>query len=195
MAKNQRGQNNGKKITNLKRKKMTPMKTNLTKTNLRRASVALLVSAGLLLLAAGTQGTDPGRGLERDTLVGGKLEGAWNVTVNVCNNGPTLTRLNTFIFGGTMQEFAAFVSPPLVVARGPGRGVWDHLTGGNYSYTVKFFVLNPNGTLAGWRIEMRKVVVDVSASSYTATGTSQLYDINGNPVGPPICATETATRL
>jgi len=29
---------------------------------------------------------------------------------------------------------------------------------------------------------MRDVVVDVSGSSYTATGTSQLYDINGNPV-------------
>src|SRR5438046_9581776 len=144
------------------------MKTRTIKTTVRGAPVALLVSAGLLLLAAGNQGADPGRGLERDTLVGGKLEGAWNVTVNVCNNGPTLTRLNTFIFGGTMQEFAAFVSPPLVVARGPGRGVWDHLTGGKYSYTVKFFVLNPNGTLAGLRIELRQVYVDVSGSRYTA---------------------------
>jgi excisionase family DNA binding protein len=59
----------------------------------------------------------------------------------------------------------------------------------------EFFVFNADGTLAGWRIEMRDVVVDVSGSSYTATGTSQLYDINGNPVGPPVCATETATRL
>src|SRR6266480_3340006 len=157
MAKNQRGQNNGKKITNLKRKKMTPMKTNLTKTNLRRASVALLVSAGLLLLAAGTQGTDPGRGLERDTLVGGKLEGAWNVTVNVCNNGPTLTRLNTFIFGGTMQEFAAFVSPPLAAPRGPGHGIWEHSTDGHYSYTLKFFVFIADGSLPGWRLVIRDV--------------------------------------
>jgi hypothetical protein len=93
--------------------------------------VAVLVSAGLLLLVAGTQGSDPGGRLERDTLVGGKLEGAWNVTVNVCNNGPTLTRLNTFMFGGTMQEFAAFVSPPLAVSRGPGHGVWEHLTDGH----------------------------------------------------------------
>ena len=156
--------------------------------------MALLVSAGLLLLIAGTQG-DPGRRLERDTLVGGKLEGAWNVTVNVCNNGPTLTRFNTFMFGGTMQEFAAFVSPPLAAPRGPGHGVWEHSTDGHYSYTVKFFVFNAGGTLAGWRIEMRDVVVDVSGSSYTATGTSQLYDVNGNPVGPPICATETARRF
>jgi hypothetical protein len=32
--------------------------------------VALLVSAGLLVLVAGTQGSDPERRLERDTLVG-----------------------------------------------------------------------------------------------------------------------------
>jgi hypothetical protein len=75
------------------------------------------------------------------------------VTVNVCNNGPTLTRLNTFMFGGTMQEYAAFVSPPLVSPRGPGHGVWEHLTDGHYSYTVKCFVFNADGTLAGWRIE------------------------------------------
>ena len=83
-------------------KETTPMKTKQMNTTGIRAPVALLVSAGLFLLVAGTQGSDPGRRLERDTLVGGKLEGAWNVTVNVCNNGPTLTRLNTFMFGGTM---------------------------------------------------------------------------------------------
>src|SRR6476646_10118019 len=89
-------------------KEIAPMKTKLMKTTVRGASVALLVSAGLLLFAAGTQGSDLGR-RERDKAGGGKLEGAWNVTVNACNNGPTITRLNTFIFGGTMQEFAAFV--------------------------------------------------------------------------------------
>jgi hypothetical protein len=96
------------------------MKTKLMNTSVIPAPVALLLSAGLLLLVAGTQGSDPGRGLERDTPGGGKLEGAWNVTVTICNSGPTGTRLNTFMFGGTMQEFAALVSPPLPVRRGPG---------------------------------------------------------------------------
>ena len=148
--------------------------------------MTLLISVGCLLLVAGIQGSNTS---------GGKLEGAWNVTVHICNNGPTVTRLNTFMFGGTMQEIAAFVSPLVPVRRGPGHGVWEHLSDGHYSYTVKFFVFNADSTLAGWRIERRDVMVDVSGSSYTATGTSQLYDINGNPVGPPLCATETATRL
>jgi hypothetical protein len=67
------------------------MKTKLVNTSVIPAPVALLISAGLLLLVAGTQGSDPARGLERDNAGGGKLEGAWNVTVNICNNGPTGT--------------------------------------------------------------------------------------------------------
>ena len=160
-----------------------------------RAPMILLMLAGLLLLVAGTRGNAQRRGFQRDEAGGGKLEGAWNVTVNICNNGPTVTRLNTFMFGGTMQEIAAFVSPPLAAPRSPGHGIWEHSTDGNYSYTVKFFVFHADGTLSGWRIETRDVIVDVSGSSYTATGTSQLYDVNGNPVGPPLCATETATRF
>ena len=53
------------------------------------------------------------------------------MTVNVCNNGPTITRLNTFMFGGTMQEFAAFVSPLAARATrsGPRRlGAFDRRT-------------------------------------------------------------------
>jgi hypothetical protein len=164
-------------------KEITLMKTQLLKTIM----APLVVACALVTMVAPTA-TGQGH-------AGGKLQGTWNVTVNACNNGPTITRLNTFMFGGTMQEFAAFVSPLVPVRRGPGQGVWEHLTDGNYSYTVKFFVLNADSTLAGWRIEMRDVVVDGSGSSYTATGTSQLYDINGNPVGPAGCATETATRL
>jgi hypothetical protein len=46
------------------------MKTKLTNTTVIRVPFALLVSAGLLLLVAGTQGSDPGRGLERDNAGG-----------------------------------------------------------------------------------------------------------------------------
>ena len=155
------------------------MKTQLLK--------ATLVTACALITMVALTATGGGQG--------GKLEGVWNVTVKVCNNGPTATRLNTFMFGGTMQEFTALVSPLVPVRRGPGHGVWEHSNGANYSYTVEFFVLNADLTLAGWRIETRNVTVDVSGNSYTATGTSQLYDISGNPVGPPVCATETATRF
>ena len=80
-------------------KEITLMKTQLLKTIMAPLVVACALVTMVAPTAAGQR------------TVGGKLEGAWNVTVNVCNNGPTLTRLNTFMFGGTMQEYAAFVSP------------------------------------------------------------------------------------
>jgi len=47
-------------------RKKTPMKTKSIKTSIRGASVALLVSAGLLLLVAGTQGSRAGSTLRGD---------------------------------------------------------------------------------------------------------------------------------
>src|SRR6266480_3387343 len=44
------------------------MKTKLMKTSVKGASVALLVSAGLLLLVAGTQGSGPGSGGSQNTV-------------------------------------------------------------------------------------------------------------------------------
>src|SRR5215510_7802800 len=114
--------------------KTTPLNTKLMNTSIR-AVMGLTISAGLLLHVARTHGGDQGRGFQRDEAGGGKLEGAWNVTVNICNNGPTVTRLNTFMFGGTMQEIAAFVSPPIAALRSPGHGIWEHSTDGNYTYT------------------------------------------------------------
>jgi hypothetical protein len=87
------------------------MKTQLLKTIMG----PLVVACALVTMVAPTATGKP--------TVGAKLEGAWDVKVNICNNGPTVTRLNTFMFGGTMQEFAAFVSPLLPVRRGPGQGV------------------------------------------------------------------------
>ena len=48
------------------------MKTKLMSTFVIRAPVALVILAGLLLLAAATRGSNPGRGFERDNAGGGK---------------------------------------------------------------------------------------------------------------------------
>jgi hypothetical protein len=129
----------------------------------------------------------------------GKLEGAWNVnvTVRVCPTDQpvaTVYRMITFADDGVLQEFAAFFNPLNPALRGPGQGVWRHLANGNYTYDVQFFRLNANFTLAGWNREHREVVVDASGTSYTATGTAEIYDLNGNLLTTG-CATETGTRL
>ena len=130
----------------------------------------------------------------------GKIEGAWNVNVTVlssCTMGQpvaTVYRMITFADDGVLQEFAAFFNPLNPALRGPGQGVWRHLANGNYTYDVQFFRLNANFTLAGWNREHREVVVDKSGTAYTATGTAEIYDLNGNLLATG-CATETATRL
>ena len=160
------------------------MNTKLIKTTLRGALAALLVLTFTPLLASGA----------------GKIEGAWNVNVTIlssCTMGQpvaTVYRMLTFADDGVLQETAAFFNPLTPALRSPGLGVWRHLTNGNYSYDVQFFRFNADFTLAGWNREHREVGVDNSGTAYTATGTAEIYDLNGNLLGSG-CSTETATRL
>src|SRR5262245_38778352 len=68
MAKNDSYGGKPRKAKTMKEiKKQTPMKTKLMKTSIRGASVALLVSASLLLLVAGTQGSRAGSNDQPDS--------------------------------------------------------------------------------------------------------------------------------
>ena len=159
------------------------MNTKLMKTAVRGALAALLALTFTPLLASDA----------------GKIEGAWNsdVTVRNCTTGEpvaTVYRMITFAKDGTIQEFAAFFNPLNPALRGPGQGVWTHSTSRNYSYDVQFFRLNADFTLAGWNREHREIVLDVSGTTFTATGTAQIFDVNGNLLFTA-CATDTATRL
>ena len=167
------------KLRNQK-KEITPMKAKLMTTAVRGALAVLLLLTFTPLLASAA----------------GKIEGTWNVTVTIVPNctpgaqGPSFSRMNTFMQGGTMQEFSAFVSPSL---RGPGQGVWSHSPKGHFSYDIQFFRFNSDGTFAGWVRERRDVVVDNSGSTYKATGTGEVFDANGNLLFTT-CATEIGTR-
>ncbi len=124
------------------------------------------------------------------------LEGSWNVQVMVrnCQTGDairTFPRMNTFMRGGTMQEFSAAVAPSL---RGPGQGVWSHLLVGRFSYAVQFFRFNADGSFAGSVRERRNVEVSRFRSTYNATGTAEILDANSNLISN-VCATEAATRF
>lgn len=124
------------------------------------------------------------------------LEGSWTVQVTVrnCQTGDairTFPRMNTFMRGGTMQEFSTAVAPSL---RGPGQGVWSHLSQRRFSYALQFFRFNADGTFAGSVRERRNVKVSRFGSTYSATGTGEIFDANGNLIATA-CATETATRF
>jgi len=53
------------------------MKTKLIKTSIRGASVVLLVSAGLFLLVAGTQGSDPAPSVGGFQCTNATIAGPW----------------------------------------------------------------------------------------------------------------------
>lgn len=130
------------------------------------------------------------------------LEGSWSAQVTVlnCQSGGairTFPRMNTFMQGGTMQEFSAAVAPSL---RGPGHGVWSYLSERRFSnaiqfsYAVQFFRFNADGSFAGSVRERRNVEVSRFRNTYNATGTGEIFDANGTLI-LTTCSTETATRF
>ncbi len=130
------------------------------------------------------------RGYARD------LEGSWTVAVTVrnCQTGAAVgafSAMNTFMRGGTMQEFSTGAAP---LPRGPGHGVWDHEAGRNFTYAFQFFRFNADGTVAGTTKARRAVTLNQYGNGYSATADIEVY----NPAGVLVataCATETATRF
>jgi len=124
------------------------------------------------------------------------LEGSWNVQVTLqnCQTGEairTFSAMNTFMQGGTMQEFSVGAAP---LARGPGHGVWRHQGGRRYSFAFQFFRFNADGTYAGTTRGRRAAEISRSGDSYSATATLEVF----NPAGVLVatgCAAETATRF
>lgn len=128
----------------------------------------------------------------------GGLEGSWSVenTRRNCQTGAALETtpgMYTFMFGGTLQEFNAGTAP-LPLPRGPGHGVWNHLTGRRFYTAVQFFRYNADGTFAGRRIIRQYLELHLLGNSYTGTAEGQVLDVNGNVIMTN-CATLTATRF
>lgn len=123
------------------------------------------------------------------------LEGSWNSTATFRNCrtsaalGPSFPAMNTFMQGGTMQEFGVASG----FLRGPGHGVWSYENGRYFLSDFQFFRFNADNTPNG-RVVVRRQIYVTSGFYYTATSRIEFYDNNGNLVGQG-CATETATRF
>lgn len=122
------------------------------------------------------------------------LEGSWSATVTFRNCqtgaalGPSFPAMDTFMQGGTMQEFGVAAG----FLRSQGHGVWSHENGRYFSSAYQFFRFNPDNTPNG-RVVARKQI-EVLFDRYTATARTEFYDNNGN-LFMQGCATETATRF
>jgi hypothetical protein len=124
------------------------------------------------------------------------LEGSWTaqVTFRDCRTGAALRTFaahNTFMQGGTMQEFGLGSVP---MGRSNGHGVWSYLSERRFYSAFQFFRFNVDGSYAGYAVARRYMEVDVTGNAYIATSTNQIYDASGNLISSG-CATETATRF
>jgi hypothetical protein len=124
------------------------------------------------------------------------LEGSWNVQVTFRNCttgqlGTPIAAMNTFMQGGTMQEFSVGNAP---LPRGPGHGIWSHIAGEDFRYSLRFFRFDAAGAYAGYVVTQRQVVMGEDGNSYTATADIQLFNTAGFQFATA-CANETATRF
>ena len=123
------------------------------------------------------------------------LEGSWNASVAFtnCRTGapvsPSFAAMNTFMRGGTMQDFSVNSG----FFRSQGHGVWKYEGGLNFSKAFQFFRFNPDGTYAE-KIVVRCQIKFRPGDMYVAACRVEIYDPLGNLIRRA-CSSETATRF
>lgn len=124
------------------------------------------------------------------------LEGSWDslATFRNCLTGaalsPAFPAMNTFMQGGTMQEFGVASG----LFRSPGHGVWKDEGERNFSRSFQFFRFNTDGTYSEKVIVRSQIQLTLLNNSYEATSRIEFYDTGGNLLRRG-CATEAATRF
>jgi hypothetical protein len=122
------------------------------------------------------------------------LEGTWNVvvTIRVCQTGTpiaTFKAMDLFIQGGSVLDTNA--TPP--TTRGPGFGSWEHVSENQFSATLRFYMYNADGSLAGVRRVAQDITLGADSNSWESVVGNITYDANGTQTGVG-CATAVAQR-
>jgi len=164
------------------RKKITPMITKLA----RNIIAPLLVVCAVSIAAAGTAPR---------AMVGGKLEGTWNmqITANDCAGHVirTFPTLVAFSAGGTLNEASGGTSPALQTG---GKGVWSHTVDSTYAFRFKDFTFNAQNVLTGWSIITGETTVDETGNANAGPATVEIYNASGVLVAT-FCADAVGTRF
>ena len=127
---------------------------------------------------------------------GGRLEGTWDVQVTIrnCQTGAeirTFSSVTTFMFGGTTLDSTAGTPQAL---RGPGHGVWSHVSGDTYRFSFKSFSFDAAGNFTGWTKVTHDAALESNGTQYSSAGTAEVYAPNGTLLFTG-CSTTTATRF
>ena len=154
--------------------------------------------AAIAIALAVSQATVTGQGGAPDRSLGG----VWLVEItprNCATGEPILTAvtkaLYTFHDDGTMA--VSFVNNSFTLERTAAHGLWRRDLGWN-EYSFKFVHYRRNlstGAFAGKQEGAGALVLAASGDEFTTDGSSQVFDVNGNPVGTGGCSNSVGTRF
>jgi hypothetical protein len=130
------------------------------------------------------------------------IEGLWNakVTITNCATGLPLPvsfeAMGLFGRGGSFNNTDA-QNPLMPTLRSSSFGEWKRVHARTYQFAFKAFRFDASGTFIGTQVVRHTLTLAKDGKSYASAGTSQAYDVAGNPLtGPPTgCSISTATRF
>lgn len=167
-----------------------------------RTTILRAISYGIsavvigLTVAQVTATAQDSEGLDRT------IQGVWRVTTTPrnCVTGvpiPTAAfeALFTFHKDGTMSAWLQ--NSTITTTRSPSFGLWRRENSWS-DYSFKFVHLRYNvttGMFIGRQDSGGSLVLDESGDAITTEGSTQGFDVNGNPSGPGGCSTSVGTRF
>jgi hypothetical protein len=170
----------------IRKKEMARMK--------RRIPIAI---AGLLLVAAiAFAASLSSVSSAASSTEGLQLDGTWMVTVTRVNPPPgvalTFKSLLTYTRGGGMVE----TSNTGTTRRGAALGQWERIGNNLFATSMWLFRFDPaTGSSLGTQEIDRTMRLAADGESFTAVAVIHVFDLDGNPVGGALHATEVGTRL
>ena len=167
------------------------MKDKNKKTALASVASILGLTALLFMLSPASSSAQRSDGPDR----GDRIEGVWDsqVTLTDCQNGNVLATfrgLGMFTRGGSLAQTDN--QPPGLFS--PGFGRWQHVDGGHYAATFRFFTFDASGAFTGTGRVSRNIQLDRDGNTFSCVISSEIFDPNGNLIAT-LCGTETATRV
>ncbi len=161
-----------------------------------RKRIAIVIAA-LLALAAIVAATGLTSASATSSAEGLQLDGTWMVTVTRINPppglAPTFKSLMSYARGGVLIETSSTAAE---ARRSPALGLWRRTGNGLFATSMWFFRSDPaTGVNVGTQEVDRTVRLSADGDSFTAVAVVQQFDVDGNPVGGQLHATEVGERL
>jgi hypothetical protein len=162
-----------------------------------RKRLAFLIVGLLVVAAVAAAASLSSASSAASSAEGLQLDGTWMVTVSCINPppglAPTFKSLMSYSRGGVLIETS---STSAAARRSPALGQWERIGNDLFATSMWFFRSDPaTGENVGTQEVDRTMRLSADGESFTAVSVVQQFDVDGNPVGPQLRATEVGTRL